>query len=173
MPDAQTIYTIIHLIGMALGAGGAFMSDALFFYFLKQRDFSERNIAILKVGSKMVWLGLATLFISGLLLFSTAPEAYLHSSRFLIKMTIVLVLTLNGLVFHNVHLKHMAELKQSLFISGAISLPSWLLAIILGSMRGLALDYSTLLLFYAIVLVISCGVSLAMRRKIWSIPPAN
>ncbi|MEK7615741.1 MAG: hypothetical protein AAB420_00865 [Patescibacteria group bacterium] len=162
----NTLYLILHIIGIALGAGGAFMSDALFFHFLKKRDFSDSNVAILKLGSRMVWIGLAVLLISGVFLFAGNPDRYLHSSKFLIKMTIVLVIAINGVVFHKVHMRRMSEFTPGLFVSGAISMPSWILAIVLGAMHGIALSYPTLLAGYIVILSGSIFVSLMMRKRL-------
>ena len=161
----MTFALILHIFGVALGAGGAFMSDALFFHFLHRRDFSESNLKILRIGSRMVWTGLAVLFISGLVLFWAHADYYLHSSKFLIKMTVVLVIAINGMVFHRVHMKRMGKLASGLFVSGAISMTSWISVIVLGTLRSLSLSYFSLLGLYIILITAASLIALAMRKK--------
>ncbi|MDP3953420.1 MAG: hypothetical protein Q8P99_01170 [bacterium] len=169
MVEAQIlkeIYTIVHLIGVTLGAGGAFVSDALFMSVFKDMKINSAELRLVKVGSAMVWLGVVVLIVSGVLLFSLNPERYLTSSKFLVKMTIVGVIIVNGLYLHakllplcakhvNRNLSKSREFmkhRKTLFTSGAISFTSWVSAIILGSLRSVPLDYFPLLGIYLAIL---------------------
>ena len=104
--DLKTIYTIMHVIGAVIGAGGAYLSDAIFFASTKDRTINKTEFKFMKLGSIFVWSGLALLFISGLLLFSTNPAGYMESSKFLVKMFIVFIIFVNGIFFHVFHLLH-------------------------------------------------------------------
>ncbi|PIR41448.1 MAG: hypothetical protein COV31_01065 [Candidatus Yanofskybacteria bacterium CG10_big_fil_rev_8_21_14_0_10_46_23] len=168
-PEARAIYLILHIIGLAIGAGGAFLSDGIFFQSAKDRSFSKTEVGFLKLGSRFIWVGLLILTISGLLLFYMNPDRYLASDKFLAKMTIVAVIALNGLIFQRVHIKNIEKNKVSvsLFISGGISAVSWLSAIILGSLRSVSYDYWTIIGFYLIVLIISVLVGLWIKKTVF------
>lgn len=176
--DLKTLYTIAHLFGVALGAGGAFMSDVLYLNSIKDKRIGKVEFRFLKLGSMMVWVGLLVLFISGTLLFSLDPARYLASDKFLLKLTIVGVLTVNGLIFHFLHmpvirrelgknLSHDAFFKQKslwMYISGAVSVVSWSLALILGAVRSIPVSYCVGLLLYGAIVVLATIMSLISRQ---------
>jgi uncharacterized membrane protein len=177
--DLKTIYTLGHIFGAVLGAGGAFMSDAMFFSCIKDRKITGTELRFLRLGSTMVWAGLILLIISGTLLFSLDPVRYLESSKFLVKMTIVLVIVLNGLFFHYAHIPRIerhrdTDLRLSeefqrhsatLVASGAVSLTSWFLALVLGVLRGIPYSYLTGLLIYLGILVVAIGTAVMFRKR--------
>lgn len=172
--DAKTIYTIGHLFGVALGAGGAFVSDVLFLFSTKDKVLDDSEYKLLVKASGTIWIGLALLVVSGALLFAENPAGYLSSSKFLIKMIIVGVIFVNGIIFHFVHLKTLREIigsnmaeselfkKKSIFLyaSGGVSITSWTLALILGALRGIPLSVSVALLFY----VVACAVAITVAQ---------
>ncbi|HEX9722090.1 MAG TPA: hypothetical protein VGA53_02395, partial [Candidatus Paceibacterota bacterium] len=98
--EIKTIYLIFHLFGIAIGAGGAFASDLIFFKSVKDGRLSATEFGFMELGGKMVWVGLAILVISGVLLFSLNPETYIVSSKFQLKMTVVAIIIANGIVLH-------------------------------------------------------------------------
>lgn len=177
--DARTIATIFHIFGAVLGAGGAFMSDAMFFSSIRDKRVSKTEMRFLRLGGRMVWIGLAVLFLSGPWLFFGNVDGYLASSKFLTKMTIVFVIVVNGIVFHRVHIpllerhtdKHLPtsheiiKNRHRLVISGAISVLSWTFTIVLGVLRSIPYTYSQAMLFYVVVvLIVSFFVSLFSHR---------
>ena len=83
--DQKTIFTIIHILGVALGAGGAYVSDMIFMSSIKDQRISKTEMRFLTLGSFFVWTGLITLIISGTGMFLTDTEGYLSSSKFLAK----------------------------------------------------------------------------------------
>lgn len=177
--DAKTVYTILHLFGVALGAGGAFVGDVLFLFSTKDRNLDRSEFSLMKRAGAVVWLGLALLFISGVLLFLTNPEGYLVSSKFITKMIIVLIIALNGVLFHRVHLgtlekligQNMASSKlfqeKSWFIytSGAVSVVSWATALILGGLRMIPITVPVALLVYVGLIAFAAFVADMQRRK--------
>lgn len=181
--DAKTIYVIMHIFGAVLGAGGAYVSDAMFFSSIKDRVISGRELQFMKLGSGFVWIGLILTIISGLLLFSTNPEGYLESSKFLIKMCIVGVIFLNGIYFHKGHMPllhahtdehypssdEFTRRKKFLIASGVISVTSWTFAIILGVLRSIPIDFTTALLGYVVFecVAIVIGLTFFHWRKVF------
>jgi len=175
--DYKTITTIIHVLGVILGAGGAFMSDVMFASSIRDEKVTHTEMRFLRLGSIVVWIGLAIIIISGFLIFMTDPNGYLASHKFLAKMTIVAIIVVNGLVFHLIHIprlhRHIGhhfpssdEFERSvpiLLMNGVISVVSWLAAFILGMMRGLPYNYATIMLTYAIVLALAIILTLTFR----------
>ena len=154
---------IVHLFGLALGAGAAFFSDFLFTDILKDRRISKDEFRLIQLASRVVWIGLAVLFVSGLVLFLGDVDRYLDSSKFLAKMSIVLVAAINGVVFHFKHFKLLeklvgkdlskdksaGEILKPMFVSGAVSGVSWAAALILGSLSFVSWGYWTIIGLYA------------------------
>jgi uncharacterized membrane protein len=181
--DLKTIYTILHVFGAVIGAGGAYVSDAMFFSSVKDQIISKVELRFMKIGSTFVWIGLALLFVSGLLLFSTNPAGYLESSKFLIKMLIVFVIFLNGLVFHLTHLPRMhrhaghhlpssdefTRKEKLLVASGIVSVTSWTFALILGGLRTIPIDFTTALIAYVVFEIVAVSVGLLLSKKILKI----
>ena len=178
--DAKTVYTILHVFGAVLGAGGAYLSDAMFFASIKDEIISKVELRFLKIGSAFVWIGLALLFISGLLLFSTNPAGYLESSKFMIKMFIVFVIFINGLVFHFTHLPRLhrhadhhlpssdefTRKAKLLIASGVVSVTSWTFALILGSLRMIPIDFTTALIGYLVFEIFAVAIALAISKRL-------
>lgn len=176
--DLKTVYTILHIFGAIIGAGGAYVSDAMFFASIKDRIISGRELQFMKIGSMFVWGGLILSIISGLLLFSTNPAAYLESSKFLIKTFIVFVIFANGIYFHAGHLpmihRHkdhhypssdeFNRKKKFLIASGVISATSWTFVIILGSLRIIPIDFWAALAGYLVFEVIAISLSLVIFK---------
>lgn len=178
---AKTIYIIIHLFGVAIGAGGAFMSDAMFFSSIKDRMFNKTEIRFLKLGSTMVWVGLLLLFVSGIGLFTLYPDRYMNSSKFITKMIVVVIITINGAIMHtnqipmiirheNKKLKSSKEFikKQPiLLVGGAISVVSWSFAIVFGALRSIPYPVINIFGFYLLVLAFAIAVAFSLRKKIF------
>ena len=178
--DIKTVLTILHIFGAVIGAGGAYMSDAMFFSTIKDEVISGRELRFLKLGSNFVWGGLALLFLSGLGLFLTDPSGYMESSKFLIKMFIVLVIFINGIIFHLEHLPRMRRhadhhfpssdefnrKKKLLIASGVVSVTSWTFALILGGLRMIPIDFTTALIGFIVFEIISVTIALFLTPKI-------
>lgn len=167
--DIKLFWTIFHLFGVAIGAGGAYMSDIMFFSSIKDEKISATEMRFLKMASKFVWFGIAVLVLSGIGLFFTDMDAYLESSKFLAKVTIVTIIAINGIVFHGMHLprieRHVGHHFPSsdefmrhrplLLVSGAVSFVSWTSVVILGALRSLPFDYLEILGFYLVIVTVA------------------
>jgi len=178
--DFNLIYTIGHLFGVAIGAGGAYLSDFMFMQSIRDRKISATEFKFMSLGSKFVWVGLGLLFVSGLGLFSTDPQTYLTSSKFQTKMAIVAILTINGLIFLLVHMPRIKRHQGShypssdefrrkapwLLLSGVISVTSWTSAIILGGLRSIPYTFTQGLIGYLAVIVIGFVIALAIKNKL-------
>lgn len=174
------VLLIIHLFGVILGAGGAFASDMMFFSSARDKMFSKTEMRFLKIGSMMVWTGLIILVLSGTGLFLQDTERYLASSKFLVKMTVVAVIFVNGIIFHLWHIprlrRHMDHHYPSsdefmrarpwLLASGAVSFTSWVFAFVLGSLRSIPLTYLQGVLLYVAALVAAISTAILIRGRV-------
>lgn len=178
----MTWIVILHLFGVILGAGGAFASDMMFFSSIRDRKLSKTELGFMKIGSTMVWTGLAILIISGSIIFMSDPDKYMASSKFLLKMTVVGVIFLNGIVFHRTHIPRMhrhadhhlpssdefMRSRSFLMASGAISFSSWITAFLLGSVKSIPVSYPVGLAAYIGILI--CAITGAMVIKSLILP---
>jgi len=173
-------YTLtIHMLGVVLGLGGALILDVMIFHFLRNFSISDREAIIMHLLSQMIVLGLIMLIVSGIVLMFTDLEGYLENSRFLMKMTAVAVVILNGIIL-NLYIAPKMELislheedreeNQTLvnvsFIVGAISGISWFAVFILAMIDILeTFSYGTLLGAYLFLLAGTISASLFTKRK--------
>lgn len=178
--DVKTALLVVHLIGLALGVGGALLSDAMFFVSIRDWRISKTELKFLTLGSSSVFLGLLLLIASGSGMFLLDPERYLESSKFIAKMTIVLILIVNGLILHNLqipHLKdmaergastrvHMLELRSLFLLSGVLSIVSWLAALTLGAFRVLPWPYLIIMGVYASAVLLGFLIAFLFRDRI-------
>lgn len=177
--DAKTIYNLIHLLGVAIGAGGALMSDFFFMFMTKDKKLDTSEFKILKAGGYFVWVGLILLIVSGTLLFALNPDRYIDSSRFLLKMFIVVILTVNGFIFHIMHIPRLEKVvgeniarsksfsmeSRHMYASGAISIASWISVIILGGLRSIPYSLTTGMIIYFCLVGVAILVAEIERRR--------
>lgn len=142
----------IHILGTAIGLGGATISDILFFRFLKDFRISKKEEEVLNIMKSIVLSGLGLLIISGSLLFLAKSQTYLNSPEFLAKTLGVAVLTVNGVALHVFVAPHLLQinLKQKrisrgwhrlAFSLGSISLISWYFVFTLAMLKS-EINYS-------------------------------
>lgn len=167
----QTILIILHIIGTALGAGAATVTDYLVFKFSKDAKIDKDEFQILHTISNLIWAGLFILLLTGfgfislhLADFGSVRDVY-SLDKIWAKLTIVIILTINGFFVHYYVLPTLKKrlgktlntpsvLKKSFFLfsPGAISAISWYSALILGGWRGLEATYTEIMAVYAIIL---------------------
>ncbi|MEX1997562.1 MAG: vitamin K epoxide reductase family protein [Candidatus Andersenbacteria bacterium] len=158
----------IHMVGLALGLGGATIADIFFFKFLKDFRISHEEAAILQTLSQVIWAGLAVLILSGIGLYLPQMEILNASSKFLAKMVVVGVIIVNGSILNLVispklvHIsfgqahEHQAgelhHLRRVAYALGAVSATSWWSAFILGMLRSVPLTLGQLLWLYGVLI---------------------
>lgn len=175
--EPKPVLIVVHLLGLALGVGGAIMSDFVFFRVIQDTEVSPAEMDFLTLAGRCVTGGLVILVLSGAALFSLDPAHYLASAKFLVKMTIVLVLIGNGILFHVVHLPYLRRAMRgetSLFLifakyrwiflgSGVVSIVSWVSALVLGVFKTIPLPYETILGGYGAMLMMGLFVAYLLR----------
>ena len=180
LSDYKSPALFAHLIGFALGVGGATVTDVFFFRFLKDFRISENESETMKVVSEVIWFGLSLVVLSGLALYLPRAEELNASPKFLTKMLAVLVIIVNGaflnllvspkLVKISFHIKHehrdgeLHLLRRVSFAMGAISLTSWYSVAILGFLKFSPLPFKELLSLYVSLLVVAVIGSQLLER---------
>jgi hypothetical protein len=178
--ELKTFFLILHIFGVAIGAGAAYLSDILFLTGIRDRKITGDEMKNLKIASHTVWFGLGLLIISGIGIFASNPIGYLSSAKFLAKMTIVLILIINGFLFQVVHLRNFTrsigkDFFKSLaggrsghyvYLSGVVSLVSWTSAIILGALHSVTLSYAGIIFIYLFLIVLGVIVAFTIVNPV-------
>ena len=165
----QPILIIVHIIGVAMGVGGAVTTDATFLRSIWDRKMTSGQLKLIEVISKVVITGLTLLILSGISLVALNPHYFSltdGSSLFWVKLTIVAILSLNGYVFHKKILpllqKHAdknlgtQETRNKLWLlalTGGLSGVSWFTVLILGVMMQV-IDFPYLLILNVYLLLV-------------------
>lgn len=160
------ILQIGHLMGVALGAGGATMSDILFLMSISDNKLDRSEVKLLKKVSKIVITGLILLYITGIGFVITEE---MLTPRFFAKMTVVLIATCNGFFMHqylfplfdqcaekewDILSEHVLPHAPIIASAGVISAISWFSALILGVWRTLTASYLQIITGYIGILLI-------------------
>lgn len=180
LAEFKPVMTIFHLLGFALGVGGATVTDMFFFRFLRDYHISKWEANVMHSVSHLIWIGLVILIISGIGLYLPNAEALNMSSKFISKVIIVAIILLNGIALnlyispkmiminfgkkHKHHPGELHRLRRAAFASGAISLISWYTAFILGALRSIPITVSQMLFIYGILIIGGVGGSQLLER---------
>ncbi len=170
MEFIQPILLIIHLVGVAMGVGGAATTDATFLRSIWDKTITSGQLRLIETISKVVVTGLTLLVLSGISLVIVNPHYFSlsdGSQLFWVKMTIVTILSINGYIFHKKILpmlqrhqdKSLAtdEVRNKLWLlasTGGLSGVSWFTVLILGVMMQVT-DFSYLFImnFYLLLVL--------------------
>jgi uncharacterized membrane protein len=162
-------WIIIHNIGFILGLGGATITDVLFFRFLKDHLISEERKMTMDTLSNVIWVGLGILIVSGIMLYLPEQARLDVSPKFLLKVIVVSVITINGFLLNMFVAPRLRQLsfentpparhfRKLAFALGGISLSSWYTAFFLGSLRTIKVPFHTgLMVYIGILAVVSIG----------------
>lgn len=151
--NLKSFIMFIHLSGLAIGIGGAWILEAFILKHLKFSTISRENFTVIKFIANFVSIGLAILWFSGLLFllyyFLYTPEL-LSNQKVWAKVAIVIILTINGYFIHRDLLPlieqcvgstlqevlSVGKLAHALFM-GVISFFSWIFPVVLGVSQSL------------------------------------
>lgn len=168
--EHKTIFVILHAICAAIGLGAVVITDSLFFQYLKDFKISRKEEETMNTISKLVWVVIALLIITGTALFLSAPLDYLAKSKFIVKVVIFTVIVANGvllnfwitpvlkrIVFGPVEKQpslKMRLMRRIAFASGVVSMISWFTVFILGSVRSIPVTVGWGLIIYGGVIIL-------------------
>lgn len=175
----KPLITIIHAFAGAIGIGTTTVTDTLFFKFLSDKIITKGEQETMEVVSKILWIALVVLIISGIFLFLSDPARYAASSKFLVKVCIVGVIFLNGILLSTYLGPRLQRLqfntptsrgqykgfKKIAFISGVVSMSSWYAAFLLGLLSSIPLSFAQgLLVYIAVVCIGGVGSQLILKK---------
>lgn len=180
----KTPFVLLHLTGFALGAGGALLLDLFTAWRLRDAGrLTADEVRLCRAGARAVGAGLALLWLSGiafLVLYAANQPQALDNPKLWAKITVVSVLTVNGMFLHRRVFASMEEgrgwtpqgdLLRRYSILVAVSVASWVTATLLGTVKELngVAPYATLLGLYG--LAIAAAVALVEALRLRFLPP--
>jgi hypothetical protein len=146
-----TLLVGLHLVGLCLGLGGATMLDFWILRWMRWGSLPAEIARIFLFVSKVCTVGIVLLWLSGLgflAIYALESPEKLANPKLWAKITVVVVLTLNGLIIHSAvlpgvlrdvgrpMLEGISGARTGVFlISGAVSGVSWYTAFVLGMVR--------------------------------------
>jgi len=168
--------TIVHVVAVIFGMGSALVSDVLFSFFSKDKKLNKTEIYTLTILRNIISYSLVFIIFSGIIIFLSDIAKYTNSAKFLAKMSIMVVLLLNGHVLNKYIWPHLLNknfftlkkernIRRLAFACGAVSVISWLLVCTLGILDSLDMSYSLIILNYILILTAGIIISLIVERK--------
>jgi uncharacterized membrane protein len=167
--EYKTVIVILHALAAALGVGTVLVTDIFFMKFLRDYRISHSESEILDTLSQIVWFALAMLILTGIALFLPASAGYLAKTKFVAKVFVVGIITVNGILlnlfvapklvkisFGEEPIDHPGELhhlRRVAYAFGGISITSWLITFILGSIRSLPFSSLQIIIGYVILIL--------------------
>ena len=146
--EPKTLLIAAHLVGLVLGFGSALFLDLYLLRYLLVSKIEPHTQSIAGFGMGMVSGGLALLWITGigfLLLYWQTDPAKLSNPKIWAKVSIVVILSLNGAVIHAMTMKLLGSKaghrllegettrkRHAILFTGAVSAVSWASAMLLG-----------------------------------------
>lgn len=181
--EYKLFLVILHLLGFALGLGGATVTDLFFFKFLRDFKISSWESKVLHEVSHLIWVGLAILIVSGVALWLPEMAALNAASKFIAKVLVVGIVTINGIFlnlyispkmihisFGEEHVEYPGQLhtlRRMAFASGAISIVSWYTAFILGTVpKSQPMTLLQIMTIYFAILIIAIIGSQVVERTL-------
>jgi uncharacterized membrane protein len=169
--EYKPVVVFFHAFSAAIGVGAATVTDIFFFKYLKDYKISESEHKTMETLSGVIWVALGLLVLTGIGLFLANSEVLMQSSKFLTKVVAVLVLILNGIMLNLVISPKMMEItfgdnfshqkgelhfmRKLAFALGAISISSWYVIFILGSIKSIPVSIGTGISLYILLLCVA------------------
>lgn len=174
--DNKPIFTVMHVLSVIFGMGAALVSDLLFNFYTKDKELSNTELGTLSILSKIVITSLPIIILSGIGIFFSNIEKYIHSAKFLVKMTVLLILLINGFILDKYVWSHLLKKKffisprekkfrQISFVCGTISIVSWLFVCTLGVLDSVSISYTILLEIYLVLIAGGIPVALFIENR--------
>jgi hypothetical protein len=143
-----SLIKLVHLLGLIMGFGGAILADILILRGAILNPIENKTIQAVRSLSHIVFIGLALLWLSGIILVgirvSADPNVWMNQ-KIWAKVIIVSILTVNGIFVHNIalrrlvtrHSQKMFSISRPYELAGlslvaAISSVSWIVPFVLG-----------------------------------------
>lgn len=177
----KTAIVVMHALAAAVGVGTATVTDIFFFRFLKDYKISQSEHELMTTLSNIIWFALGMIVITGIGLYLPQSERLLESSKFLTKVVAVGVVIVNGIFlnlvvspkmmqmdFSGPHDHQKGELhfmRKLSFALGGISISSWYIIFILGSLKSIPLSFKTAVSMYVLILCFAVMAGQVLDRR--------
>ncbi len=172
---------VLHLAAMACGVGAAVRIDIGVARALRSQQVDGVTLRLVQRMSIIIWVSVAMLIGSGFALLLTGSPP---TSRLFTKLVVVTVACTNGALVHQTlvpELRRLADLAQASSLprsvveragsAAAVSVLSWVAAIVLGSWRSLTLGVPALVSIYLVTVVMAAKVG--GRCAAWLCPSSD
>jgi hypothetical protein len=174
----KPLVTVGHVLTVISGMGAAIMADILFSFYAKNKKLSRMELNTLDILAKIVKLSLYVIVLTGIALFLSDIQNYAVSAKFLSKMSILAILIVNGFVL-NAHVwphlqgkgssnfftsRKEKNTRQLAFVSGAISVVSWIATASLGVTDSLSYTYQAVMGLYFAFMLVAIAISLMVEN---------
>ncbi len=157
----RTPLLTLHVLSMAIGLGGATVSDVLFFRFLKDYKVSKKEEEVLHVLKNLILTVMFIITLSGAMLYLPESARFNASPMFLVKAIAAAVLLVNGIALHifiapylmllnlREHGKMGRNWHRLAFALGSISICSWYSVFLIAMLKTeLPWGFATMLAVY-------------------------
>lgn len=161
--DIYTWLIIVHLIGAALGVGGATFIEIFLTKSLMDGVIEPMESSFLKVVYRVVRVGLVFSLFTGfgfvILYIANGQEFKLYNPVLWAKLTVISIIAVNAILLQ-MH-------KISLWLGSAFSFISWYAALIIGVFltNSTKLSYLQIMLFYVLFVFIGGFILDAIRKR--------
>ncbi len=156
--------------------GSALISDLLFNFYSKDKHLDAGEQKTLTFLSGIVWYALIGIILSGIAIFLSNITKYMNSEKFLLKMGIMVILLINGYVLHRYISPLMGQRnfltsdkqkthRRIAFICGTISIVSWTIICILGTLSALPVPLSVGIMGYFGIIITGSIVALIVEGQ--------
>ncbi len=180
----HTLLVVAHLIGLALGAGGAIVTDIFVTRYAIFNRIDARTPDVVAFLGNIVAVGLIILWLTGLALMAEAmmlKPLFYTNEKFWAKFAVVILLTINGIgIHHRIMPILKAQVGQKLFdglpasttialcATGALSFVSWMFPILLGSAKELSYvaSFAELMALYLVAFLAVTAIAAGFAIKI-------
>lgn len=175
----------LHLLGFALGIGGATVADLVFFRFMKDFYISESERDIIRLLSQALWVGLFVVVISAIGLYLPAqsgqvpyfwPEMALLAVIAAIDATFSLVVMPRLVVAATNHrtlcVSQVASLRRFAFALGSVSFVTWYAAFTAVLRGETGLNSATFFAWYVAAMVGALVLSQLVERRYHEAAPS-
>lgn len=176
LEDYRLLFLTLHILSMAIGLGGATVSDILFFKFLKDYRISKKEVEVLHVLKNLILGIIVVIVLSGAALYFPEAARFNASPMFLVKAFATAVLVLNGIALHVFIAPHLIHLNlrtkhkmgrgwhRLAFALGSISIVSWYSVFLIAMLKSaLPFTFEQMLGIYIAVLMIAITGSQVME----------
>lgn len=178
--EYKSFSVILHVFAVVVGMGTALVSDILFTVYIKDKKINSTENKTLETLSRIIWASLLCIVLSGLTIFLSDPLQYANSTKFLVKMSIVFIIILNGYLFWKVTHTSLAKInftdtdttnkyvriRRVSFALGAVSATSWLSVFVVASIQSFPFSFIVTLSVYAIIIIFAVALSQGMEYLI-------